>query len=268
MFHIGYQDSDHRPGAPNLELQDVTVAYTAIGNSFRQDVHYALKNISFKAEVGEQIAIIGPNGAGKSTLLKLITGIIKPESGQILMFGKPTSQHNCIAYVPQRSQIDWSFPVTVEDVVMMGRTRQIGFFRRARALDKEVVRASLERVGALELAKKQIGELSGGQQQRVFIARALALETHLLLLDEPLSGLDLPSQEAIFKILDSLRADRVTVLMATHDLDLAAEHFDKIMLVNKRIIAFSAPEDVLSPENLLAAYGGKVASSEPHALAT
>ena len=262
MFRIGYQDSDHKPGTPTLELKHVTVAYTALGSSFAQDLHYALRDLSFRAEVGEQIAIIGPNGAGKSSLLKLIAGIIKPESGQILMFGHPTSQHNCIAYVPQRNQIDWSFPVTVEDVVMMGRTRQIGFFRRARALDKELVKASLKRVAALELAKKQIGELSGGQQQRVFIARALALETHLLLLDEPLSGLDLPSQEAIFEILAGLRDDGVTVLMATHDLNLAAERFDKVMLVNKRIIAFGQPEQVLSTENLLAAYGGKVKNGQ------
>ncbi len=262
MFPLGYQDTDHKPGTPTLELKHVTVAYSAIGSSFAQDVHYALKDVSFKAEIGEQIAIIGPNGAGKSSLLKLITGIIKPESGQILMFGQPPSQHNCIAYVPQRNQIDWSFPVTVEDVVMMGRTRQIGFFRRARPLDKDVVKASLKRVGALELAKKQIGELSGGQQQRVFIARALALETHLLLLDEPLSGLDLPSQEAIFEILASLRQDGVTVLMATHDLNLAAERFDKVLLVNKRIIAFGKPEEVLTTENLLAAYGGKAQNSQ------
>ena len=141
---------------------------------------------------------------------------------------------------------------------MMGRTRQIGFFKRTRSIDKTVVKSSLERVGVTELAGRQIGELSGGQQQRVFIARALALETHLLLLDEPLTGLDVPSQEAIFDILDSLRQDGVTVLMATHDLNLAAERFDKIMLVNKRIIAMGKPADVLTTENLLSAYGGKV----------
>ena len=117
------------------------------------------------------------------------------------MFGHPTQQHNCIAYVPQRSQVDWTFPVTVFDVVMMGRTRQVGLFKRPGAKDREVVRASLERVGALNLADKQIGELSGGQQQRVFIARSLALETELLLLDEPLTGLDVPSQDAIFEHL-------------------------------------------------------------------
>lgn len=259
MFHTNFQDSDHLPNTPTLELKNVTVAYSAVGNAFNHELHYALKDVSFQADVGEQIAIIGPNGAGKSTLLKLITGILKSEQGEVLMFGRASSQHNCIAYVPQRSQIDWTFPVTVEDVVMMGRARQIGFFKRTRALDRTVVKKSLERVGATELAKKQIGELSGGQQQRVFIARALALETHLLLLDEPLTGLDSPSQEAIFQILDSLREDGVTILMATHDLNLAAERFDKIMLVNKRIVAMGQPSEVLSTENLLAAYGGKVA---------
>lgn len=252
------QDAHHNPNSPSLELRNVTVAYSAVGNAFSHDRHYALQDISFQADVGEQIAIIGPNGAGKSTLLKLITGIVKSSEGNLLMFGNSPSQHNCIAYVPQRSQIDWTFPVTVEDVVMMGRTRQIGFFKRTRSIDKTVVKRSLERVGVTELAGRQIGELSGGQQQRVFIARALALETHLLLLDEPLTGLDVPSQEAIFDILDSLRQDGVTVLMATHDLNLAAERFDKIMLVNKRIIAMGKPADVLTTENLLSAYGGKV----------
>lgn len=258
MFTFGITDSPHNPNSPTLELKNVTVAYSAVGSAFSHELNYAIQDVSFKAAMGEQIAIIGPNGAGKSTLLKLITGILKSEQGEVLIFGSPTHKHNCIAYVPQRSQIDWTFPVTVEDVVMMGRTRQIGFFRRARAIDKEVVKKSLERVGALELAHKQIGELSGGQQQRVFIARALALETHLLLLDEPLTGLDVPSQKAIFDILDSLKDDGVSILMATHDLNLAAERFDRIMLVNKRIIAIGKPSEVLTTENLLSAYGGRV----------
>ena len=174
------------------------------------------------------------------------------------MFGSPSDRHNCIAYVPQRNQIDWSFPVTVEDAVMMGRTRKVGLFRRPGASDRAVVRSCLKRVGALELAGKRIGELSGGQQQRVFIARSLALETHLLLLDEPLTGLDVPSQDAIFEILAGLRDDGVTVLVATHDLAIAAERFDRVMLLNRDVVALGEPESVLSPENLLAAYGGQL----------
>jgi len=254
VFKIGIQDTKHAHDGPVLELNQVSAAYQELGK-----LYYAVKNISFQVQKAEHIAFIGPNGAGKSTILKLIAGIIKPASGKILMFGSDPLKHNCVAYVPQRSQVDWSFPVTVEDVVMMGRARHIGFFKRPQKRDREIVKQSLERVGAIDLAKKQIGELSGGQQQRVFIARSLALETELLLLDEPLAALDIPTQEAICNILHDLRKDGVTVLMATHDLGSAAEHFDRIILINKEIIAIGHPKEVLSPENLLAAYGGKVA---------
>ena len=254
MFKIGIEDTKHAHDGPVLELKRVSAAYQELGK-----LNYAVKDISFEVESAEHIVFIGPNGAGKSTILKLIAGIIKPVSGSIKMFGSDPLKHNCVAYVPQRSQVDWSFPVTVEDVVMMGRARHIGFFRKPKKHDKEIVWQSLERVGATALAGKQIGELSGGQQQRVFIARSLALETELLLLDEPLAALDIPTQEAICNILHDLRNDGVTVLMATHDLGSAAEHFDRIVLINKEIIAIGEPGKVLTPENLLAAFGGKVA---------
>jgi ABC-type Mn2+/Zn2+ transport system ATPase subunit len=228
------------------------------GQATAHGTQYALEGVSFQIERGEQIAVVGPNGAGKSTLFKLIVGVLKPSQGEVLMCGHEPDRHTCIAYVPQRSQIDWSFPATVEDVVMMGRVGRMGLFRRARRSDWQSVRASLARVDAAHLAKKQISELSGGQQQRVFIARTLAQEAELLLLDEPLSGLDMPSQQAIFEILASLRPDGVTVLVATHDLNLAAERFDRVMLLNKRIVAFDRGPAVLSAENLLAAYGGHV----------
>jgi ABC-type Mn2+/Zn2+ transport system ATPase subunit len=237
-------------------MHDVAVAYAAMANG--QDMQYALSDISFEIERGEQIAVVGPNGAGKSTLFKLVAGTLKPTRGQVLMCGHDPDRHTCIAYVPQRSQIDWSFPVTVEDVVLMGRVGRMGLFRRAHRSDHDSVWASLERVGAEDLAQRQIGELSGGQQQRVFVARALAQEAELLLLDEPLTGLDVPSQKAILDILASLRPDDVTVMVATHDLDLAAERFDRVMLLNKRIVAFDSGPSVLSAENLLAAYGGQV----------
>lgn len=257
ITHHGIQ---HIPDTPAVEMRNVSVAY-AEGNSGATTTRvtgYALREINFSIPQGEQVAVIGPNGAGKSTLLKLIAGTIKPSEGMVLMHGAVPSEHICIAYVPQRSQLDLSFPVTVEDVVMMGRVRQIGLFRRPGRQDWEYVRASLERVNASNLAKSQIGELSGGQQQRVFIARALAQETDLLLLDEPLNGLDTPSQEKIFEILRSLRPDGVTVLVATHDLHLAAERFDQVMLLNKRMLAFGPGPGVITPENLLAAYGGHV----------
>jgi manganese/iron transport system ATP-binding protein len=248
-----YRGAVHKPHAVPLEVRDASVIYGAAGNG-----HYALEHVSFEAERGEQIAVVGPNGAGKSTLFKLIVGILKPSSGEVLLCGHEPGRHTCIAYVPQRNQIDWSFPATVEDVVMMGRVGRMGLLRRPRRRDWERVRASLDRVGASHLAQKQIGELSGGQQQRVFIARALAQEAETLLLDEPLSGLDVPSQHAIFEILSSLRPDGVTVLVATHDLNLAAERFDRVMLLNKRIVALDRGPAVLSTENLLAAFGGAV----------
>jgi ABC-type Mn2+/Zn2+ transport system ATPase subunit len=217
-----------------------------------------LQDVTFRVETGERIAVVGPNGAGKSTLFKLIVGTLKPNQGEVNIYGQGPGGHICIAYVPQRSQIDWAFPVTVEDVVMMGRVGQIGLFRWPRRRDWDLVRASLDRVNARHLTKKQIGELSSGQQQRVFIARALAQEAELLLMDEPLAGLDVPNQEAIFETLDSLRPDGVTVLVATHDLNLAAERFDRMMLLNKRIVAFDRATAVLQPDNLLQAYGGHV----------
>jgi ABC-type Mn2+/Zn2+ transport system ATPase subunit len=255
-----YRGTAHKPDTPTLEVRDVSVAYTAADNGLAtaRATQFALEDVSFQIERGEQVAVVGPNGAGKTTLFKLIVGVLKPSRGQVLMCGHAPDQHTCIAYVPQRSQIDWSFPATVEDVVMMGRVGRMGLFSRPRRSDWDYVRGSLARVDAAGLANKQIGELSGGQQQRVFIARALAQEAELLLLDEPLSGLDVPSQEAIFEILTSLRPDEVTVLVATHDLNLAAERFDRVMLLSKRIVAFDRGPAVLTAENLLAAYGGHI----------
>jgi manganese/iron transport system ATP-binding protein len=246
----------HEMTLPTLELEDVSVAYNGRVGGANGGPHYALENVTFHVETGERIAIVGPNGAGKSTLFRLIAGTLAPDRGDIHIYGSGPGGHICIGYVPQRSHIDWTFPVTVEDVVMMGRVGKIGLFRWPRSADWQVVRESLARVGAASLVKKQIGELSGGQQQRVFLARALAQEAEILLLDEPLNGLDIPTQESILAILDDLRRDRVTVLLATHDLDLAAERFDRIMLLNHRIIAIGSPGEVLRPENLLAAYGG------------
>jgi manganese/iron transport system ATP-binding protein len=248
----------HEKTSPTLELQRVGVAYNGRVGGAGGGPHYALEDLTFQVETGERIAVVGPNGAGKSTLFRLIAGTLAPDKGDIHIYGYDPGGHICIAYVPQRSQIDWTFPVTVEDVVMMGRVGKIGLLRWPRRADWEIVRQSLARVGASDLAKKQIGELSGGQQQRVFLARALAQEAELLLLDEPLNGLDIPTQEAILTILDDLRRDGVTVLLATHDLDMAAERFDRIMLLNRRIIALGPPGEVLRSENLLSAYGGHI----------
>lgn len=254
----------HEPTAPTLEVKDVSVTFAAGPNSQvtngqkRNGRPAALRDISFRVEAGQQLAVVGPNGAGKSTLFKLIVGTIKPSQGTVNVYGRLPDQHICIAYVPQRSHIDWSFPVTVEDVVMMGRIGQIGLFRWPRGRDWQYVRASLDRVNAGHLAHKQIGELSGGQQQRVFIARALAQQADLLLMDEPFAGLDIPSHEAILDIIDDLKVDGVTILVATHDLNMASERFDQVMLLNREVIAYGRPADVLTPANLVMAYGGHI----------
>lgn len=246
----------HAPGTPTVEMVNVSVAYASGANGPRSA--YALQNLTLRVERGEHIAVVGPNGAGKSTLFKLIAGTLQPTQGKTNVFGHGTDGHICVAYVPQRSQIDWSFPVTVEDVVMMGRVGRIGFFRWPTRRDWEFVRQALARVNATHLAHKQIGELSGGQQQRVFIARALAQEAQLLLLDEPLTGLDTPTQEAIFAILQGLRPDEVTVMVATHDLNMAARRFDRVLLLNRQVIGFGPATAVLTPNNLLKAYGGQL----------
>jgi manganese/iron transport system ATP-binding protein len=268
LAHTPARGVAHETTAPTLQLDNVSVTYTVgpvglkngrgLSLREREQPQYALKNISFAVDRGRRVAIVGPNGAGKSTLFKLIIGQLRPAQGQVHIFGHGPEEHICVGYVPQRSHIDWTFPVTVSDVIMMGRVGKIGFFRWPGRRDKEIVTRALERVQAGHLAHKQIGELSGGQQQRVFIARALAQEAELLLLDEPLTGLDVPSQEAIFEILDGVQADDVTVLLATHDLSLAAEQFDHILLLNQKIIAYDRPTAVLTTDHLLQAYGGPV----------
>lgn len=184
--------------------------------------------------------------------------MLKPISGEIKVYGHGPGGHICIAYLSQRSQVDWSFPVTVSDVVMMGRIGKLGLLHWPKYRDWEIVRQALVDVGLEELANRQIGELSGGQQQRMFIARALAQEAELMLMDEPLTGLDIGSQESIFTILDDLQGRGVTVMVATHDLDLAARRFDRVMLLNQRMLGFGVPEQVFTPEQLMSAYGGHI----------
>jgi manganese/iron transport system ATP-binding protein len=246
----------HQPDAPILEVT---------GLSLRYNGRAALENVSFRLAGGERIAVVGPNGAGKSTLFKIIAGVIEPSEGEVEVAGHCPGGHICIAYVPQRSQVDWSFPVTVADVVLMGRAGRLGLLRRPGRKDWELVRQCLQVVGMIDLGGRQISELSGGQQQRMFIARALAQEAELMLMDEPLTGLDLPSQDQIFEILEALRARGVTVMVAIHDLNLAAERFDRVMLLNSRLIGIGAPEEVLSAERLRAAYGGHLRLVESEA---
>ena len=237
----------HIQTAPAIDADRITVRYEQL---------FALQDVTFRLAQGEHLAVVGPNGAGKTTLFQVIGGILKPSSGKLEIYGHKPGGHVCIAYVPQRSQVDWNFPVTVSQVVMMGRIRKIGFFNWPKRSDWDLVRNALARVDLNDLADRQIGELSGGQQQRVFLAQALAQEAELILLDEPLGGLDLPSQEAIFEIIQELKDEGVTVVVATHDLELAADKFDRVMLLNRSLISYGVPSEALTTPALLNAYGG------------
>jgi manganese/iron transport system ATP-binding protein len=244
-----YPHTHHQPNKPILDVQHITVRYNG---------QAALEDITFHLHEGERVAVVGPNGAGKSTLFKVVAGVLQPGAGEVNIFGSRPRGHICIAYIPQRSQVDWNFPVSVADVVMMGRSAKLGPLNWPHRKDWEFVQHALETVELSDLATRQIGELSGGQQQRMFIARALAQEAELMLMDEPLSGLDTPSQEGLLSLLDTLRSQNVTVMVATHDLDQAARHFDRILLLNHRMVAFDTPQNVLHTDNLLQAYGGRL----------
>ena len=236
----------HIPSAPAIRVQNLSVNY---------ENGYAIRDVSFTLSTGEHLAVVGPNGAGKTTLFQVIAGLLKASTGKVEIFGELPGGHVCIAYVPQRSQVDWEFPVTVSEVVMMGRIRRLGFFHWPKKNDWDFVHSALETVDLIAQRKRQIGELSGGQQHRVFLAQALAQEAELILLDEPLTGLDFPSQEAIFRILDDFKTSNLPVIIATHDLDLAAQRFDKVMLLNREMISFGPPDESLTTATLLDAYG-------------
>jgi len=244
-----YPHKHHQPNQPILDVQHLTVRYNG---------QAALEDITFHLHEGERVAVVGPNGAGKSTLFKVVSGVLSPTTGSVKIYGSKPGVHVCIGYIPQRSQVDWNFPVSVADVVMMGRSAKLGPFNWPHKKDWEFVQHALETVDMSDLSSRQIGQLSGGQQQRMFIARALAQEAELMVMDEPLTGLDTPSQEGILDLLDRLKKENVTVMVATHDLDQAESHFDRIMLLNHRIVSFGKPTDVLHTDNLLKAYGGKL----------
>jgi len=244
-----YPHTHHELNKPILDVQRISVRYNG---------RLALEDVTFHLHAGERIAVVGPNGAGKSTLFKVVAGVLPPSTGEVNIFGSRPRSHVCIAYIPQRSQVDWNFPVSVADVVMMGRSAKLGLLNWPHKRDWEYVHRALEIVELSDLAQRQIGQLSGGQQQRMFIARALAQEAELMLMDEPLSGLDTPSQEGLLNLLDTLRNQNVTVMVATHDLDQATRHFDRIMLLNHRIIAFDVPQNVMHTDHLLQAYGGRL----------
>lgn len=239
----------HDTARPIVRAVDLTVTYES---------GPALDRVSFEVYKGERLAVVGPNGAGKSTLFKVIAGILQPTAGRIEIYGGVPGEHICVAYVPQRSVVDWRFPVTVYDVVMMGRVGRIGLLRRPGREDHQKVQQALARVGLSDCASRQIAQLSGGQQQRMFLARALAQEAELMLLDEPFTGLDLPSQNDLLDLLERLQREGITLMISLHDLNLAAQHFTRVMLLNRSLIALGSPQEVLNTQTLLAAYGGQL----------
>jgi ABC-type Mn2+/Zn2+ transport system ATPase subunit len=233
-----------------LDVDHITVAY---------DGTPVLRELTFQVPHGARVAVVGPNGAGKSTLFKALVGLLPLREGKIFIHDLPLGHHlDCVAYVPQREEVDWRFPVTVRDVVQMGRFGHQKWLQRAGQTDHEVVRKSLQQMGIDDLAGRSISELSGGQQQRVFLARALAQEPHIFLMDEPFTGVDATTQDATLALLDHLRQQKVTVLISTHDLNLAGSRFDMVLLLNRRLIAFGEPEEVFTPENLAQAFGSQM----------
>ena len=236
--------------AAAIEVNDLTVAY------HEQPV---LWDIDLAVPAGVLMAIVGPNGAGKTTLIKAILGLVKPAAGDILVHGRPyREQRRLVGYVPQRGSVDWDFPTTALDVVMMGRYGALGWLRRPGRRERELALAALEKVGMTAFADRQISQLSGGQQQRVFLARALAQDARVYLMDEPFQGVDAKTERAIVTLLQDLRAQGRTVVVVHHDLQTVAEYFDWAMLVNVRRIAVGPVAEAFTEENLRVAYGGRM----------
>ncbi|MDB4835520.1 metal ABC transporter ATP-binding protein [Cyclobacteriaceae bacterium] len=233
-----------------LDVNDLTVSY---------DKKPVLWNINFSIPKGKIVGIMGPNGAGKSTLIKAIMELLPLSSGIIKVFGKNlNSVRKSVAYVPQRTSVDWDFPTTVHDVVMMGRYPFIGLLKRPKVADYEIVDNCIKNLGLTNLKDRQIAELSGGQQQRVFLARALAQEADLYIMDEPFAGVDASTEAIIIDLFKKMKDAGKTVIVVHHDLQTAAEYFDWLVLLNQRLIANGPFNKVFSKENLSTTYGGKL----------
>jgi len=232
-----------------LEIEDLTVAY---GD------RPALWDVDLEVPAGTLTAVVGPNGAGKTTMIRSVLGLVRPVAGQIRVFGKAyEDQRRLVAYVPQRTSVDWDFPTSVLDVVTMGRYGELGWLRRPGRREREAARRALEQVGIEHLAGRQISQLSGGQQQRTFLARALVQDARLYLMDEPFQGVDATTERAIVELLQELRANGRTVLAVHHDLQTVREYFDSVALFNVRKIASGPVDEVFTEENLRLAYGGR-----------
>jgi len=232
-----------------LHVQDLTVAY---------DARPVLRSVSFDLLPKQMMAIVGPNGAGKSTLLRGMLGLLRPDYGSVRVFGRPIQQvRGRVAYVPQTEMVDWDFPVTVEEVVLMGRYGRLGWWGRPRRHDAILAGEALERVGMSPFATRHIRQLSGGQQRRVFLARALCQGADLMLLDEPFAGVDAATEQAIFALIDQLADEGKAVVVVNHDLSIL-DRFDKVLLLNQRVVAYGPPAQIITEENLKATYGGRL----------
>lgn len=235
---------------PVVEVHDLTVSY---------DRKPVLWGIDLTIPAGALVGVIGPNGAGKSTLIKAMMDLLPAGSGYVRLFDKPIQEvRNRISYVPQRESVDWDFPASVFDVVLMGRYGNMGLFNRPRKADKDAAMEALEKVGMQAFANRQISQLSGGQQQRVFLARALAQNADLYFMDEPFAGVDIATETAIIQLLRTMREEGKTVIVVHHDLQSAADYFDWVVLLNMRLVASGPTEKVLNQELLEQTYGGKL----------
>jgi manganese/zinc/iron transport system ATP- binding protein len=242
------------PMEPLLDVHDVTVAY------HRRPV---LWDIDLTLSEPRLVGIVGPNGAGKSTLLKAVLGLVPLASGEVRLFGRPAAeQRRRVGYVPQRESVDWDFPVNVLDVVLMGTYGRLGWFRRPGKKERGWARECLDKVGLSGLEQRQIGQLSGGQQQRTFLARALAQQADVYFMDEPMAGVDAATEQAIFALLQELRARGKAVFVVHHDLRTVPQYFDHVVLLNMRLVASGPTAAVFTPENLRKTYGGRLSVLE------
>ena len=236
--------------AISLAVEHVSVTYP--------NGHQAIRDISFTLQGRTVCALVGVNGSGKSTLFNTIMGIIRPQAGSVRVNGLPVVQamrHNGIAYVPQSENIDWHFPILVKDVVMLGRYGHMGMLRRPRAPDREAVAAALERLGIADLAERQIGALSGGQKKRVFLARALAQQSRIILLDEPFTGVDAKTEFAVMELLKTLRDEGYLMLVSTHNLGAVPQYCNEVVLINRELIAHGDIAEIYTVDNLERAFG-------------
>lgn len=250
-------------GAPAVTALPADAALTISGMTVSYGQKPALFSLDATFPDNALSAIVGPNGAGKSTLLKAALGIVPKLSGEVRVFGEPIkAAMGRIAYVPQRASVDWDFPTSALDVVLMGIYGRLGLLKRMSKADREAGVAALDRVGMADFAKRQIGQLSGGQQQRVFLARALAQDCRLTLLDEPFAGVDAATERAILHVLAGLRQEKRAVIAVHHDLGTVREYFDHVLLVNVRKVAEGPVATTFTPQNLQAAYGGRLGMAQ------